>query len=92
MKGIREELAAVPAELRRALRIVPHGAEAMIEKEGRRLVNLATNNYLSLATHPEVIEAAVRALREDGAGAGSSRLILGTSPRVAALEDSLAGL
>lgn len=92
MKWMKDALAAIPPEMRRSLRITPRGAEPMIERDGRRLVNLASNNYLSLATHPEVIEAAIRAAREDGGGSGSSRLILGTSPRVVELEEALAAL
>jgi 8-amino-7-oxononanoate synthase len=92
VKEIRDELDQVPPELRR--RMVPQirGGDPIIERDGRILINFTANNYLSLATHPEIIEAAARAAREDGAGAGSSRLITGTSPRLARLEEELARL
>ena len=64
----------------------------MIEIEGRWLVNLSSNNYPSLASEPRVIAAAAEALCADGAGAGASRLVSGTSPRLVALEERLARL
>jgi 8-amino-7-oxononanoate synthase len=89
---MREELDRVPPELRR--RIVPQirGGDPVIDRDGSRLINFTANNYLSLASHPEVTEAAARAAREDGAGAGSSRLITGTFPRLLKLEEELARL
>ncbi len=90
MNWMEEELAAIPGDLRRALRPRVHGAAPHVEENGRRLINFTSNNYLSLVHHPEVIEGATVALREDGAGAGSARLITGTSPRVVTLEEELA--
>lgn len=87
---MQEELAAIPEDLRRTLRSRARGAAPYVEEDGRRLVNFTSNNYLSLAHHPEVVEGAMAALREDGAGAGSARLITGTSPRVVVLEEELA--
>ncbi|ORX08051.1 8-amino-7-oxononanoate synthase [Mycolicibacillus trivialis] len=42
-------------------------------------LDLASNDYLGLATHPAVIDAGVAALRTWGAGAGGSRLVTGTT-------------
>ncbi len=45
---------------------------------GKRVVNMSSNNYLGLANHPKVREAAVRAVEEWGVGAGAVRWIGGT--------------
>ena len=54
------------------------------------MILLCSNDYLGLATHPDVIHAAVRATEQYGAGAGSARLICGTLPPHVELETSLA--
>jgi glycine C-acetyltransferase len=46
--------------------------------DGRDVVNLSSNNYLGLTTHPKLREAALRAVRELGVGSGSVRTIAGT--------------
>lgn len=53
-------------------------------------INLASNDYLGLSRHPEVIAAAQRALAEWGTGATSSRLVVGTTAAHLAFEDDLA--
>lgn len=58
--------------------------------EGRRLLNLASNNYLGLTTHPRVVAAAAEALARYGAGAGASRLIAGHLTIHEELEQALA--
>ena len=57
---------------------------------GRPAVLLCSNNYLGLASHPEVTEAAVRAARDWGASSVSSRLISGHMTAHAALEEKIA--
>ncbi len=54
----------------------PTGARARFD--GREVVNLASNNYLGLASHPRMNEAAARAAAELGAGTGAVRTIAGT--------------
>ncbi|NLH98654.1 MAG: glycine C-acetyltransferase [Chthonomonadales bacterium] len=49
-----------------------------ITVDGKRVVNLSSNNYLGLANHPRLKEAAIRAVQEWGAGAGAVRTIIGT--------------
>src|SRR4029077_19057918 len=46
--------------------------------DGREVLNLCANNYLGLADHPEVIEAAKAALERWGFGLASVRFICGT--------------
>src|SRR3954452_11998086 len=55
----------------------PLGATAKLEGVGEVIV-LCSNNYLGLADHPEVIEAAHQGLRDYGAGTASVRFICGT--------------
>lgn len=56
------------------------------------LIDLAGNDYLSLRTHPRVLEASADAARQHGAGAGASRLVTGTWPVHDQLESALAEL
>jgi 8-amino-7-oxononanoate synthase len=56
------------------------------------LIDLAGNDYLGLAGHPEVIAAAVAALKTYGLGATASRLVRGSTDVHAELESELAGL
>lgn len=58
--------------------------------DGRSLICLCSNNYLGLANHPELIEAACRAARDFGVGAGASRLISGSMRIHRELEERLA--
>ena len=62
------------------------------ERDGRRLLSFSCNDYLNLAQHPQVIEAAVEAAQRYGVGAGASRLVTGNHPLYAALESRLARL
>ncbi|MGP2440297.1 8-amino-7-oxononanoate synthase [Streptomyces sp. JW3] len=57
---------------------------------GSPLLDLASNDYLGLARHPEVTEAAARATRTWGAGATGSRLVTGSTELHAELEAELA--
>lgn len=60
------------------------------EVEGKRLLNFASNDYLNLAHHPKVVEAARQAASEAGAGAGASALVTGRTPWHVRLEKTLA--
>lgn len=66
----------------------PQGPRVTIA--GKELINLASNNYLGLATHPRLVEAAAKATRELGVGAGAVRTIAGTLSIHLALEEKLA--
>jgi 8-amino-7-oxononanoate synthase len=63
---------------------------ARVSRHGKPMVMLGSNNYLGLANHPKVIEAAVKAIREHGTGACSSRLLTGTTSLHTRLEKKLA--
>ncbi len=54
----------------------PNAAESRFD--GHEVINLASNNYLGLTTHPKLIEAAMEATRKYGAGSGAVRTISGT--------------
>lgn len=56
----------------------------------REFVMFGSNNYLGLATHPKVIEAAVEATRRYGAGSGGASLLCGTSRLHRELEERIA--
>ena len=57
---------------------------------GREVLSFASNDYLGLSTHPQVIAAAKAALERNGAGAGASPLIVGHKTEHAELESALA--
>ena len=64
------------------------GPEVIIK--GRRLLMMASNNYLGLTVHPEVIEAAIQALKRYGSGCTGSRFLNGTLELHEELEERLA--
>ena len=66
----------------------PTGARARFD--GRDVINLASNNYLGLANHPRVNEAAAKAALELGAGSGAVRTIAGSMSMHLALEQRFA--
>jgi 8-amino-7-oxononanoate synthase len=76
--------------LHRRLRLVesPQGPQVMLD--GRRVLLLCSNDYLGLAGHPRVREAAAEAALEWGAGAGAARLISGNMAPHRRLEERLA--
>lgn len=57
--------------------------------DGKRMLNLASNNYLGLAGHPRLKQAAKKAIDTYGAGATASRLIIGNHPVYEAAEQAL---
>jgi 8-amino-7-oxononanoate synthase len=76
--------------LRRRTRRIDGPQGPWVELEGRRVLLLCSNNYLGLAEHPAVREAAARAAQELGAGSGSARLVSGTMAIHEELEARLA--
>src|SRR6201996_3731793 len=76
--------------LRRRTRLVsgPQGPHVLLD--GRPVLLLCSNNYLGLADHPRVREAAAEAAMRWGVGAGASRLVSGTMTVHRRLERQLA--
>ncbi|MGH9672874.1 MAG: aminotransferase class I/II-fold pyridoxal phosphate-dependent enzyme, partial [Bryobacteraceae bacterium] len=60
------------------LRVLESACEPLCRVDGREVINLASNNYLGLANHPKLVEAAIEATRKYGAGSGAVRTITGT--------------
>ena len=58
--------------------------------DGREVINLASNNYLGLTTHPKLREAAIEATRKYGVGSGAVRTISGTMSLHMELEERIA--
>ena len=73
-----EEVGRIEAAgLLRRVRALESASEPEVTLNGKRVLCLASNNYLGLAAHPEVVDAAAEAAERYGAGAGSARLITG---------------
>lgn len=76
--------------LLRRLRTIESAPGAEVDLEGQRVLLFSSNNYLDLATHPQVTEAAISAIRRYGVGAGASRLVSGSLRPHRELEERLA--
>lgn len=76
--------------LRRQLREIESPQGPQIQTGGDELINFSSNDYLGLANHPKLKEAAIEAIERFGAGAGASRLICGSLKLFHDLEESLA--
>ncbi len=76
--------------LLRRLRTIASATGPTVMLEGREVILLSSNNYLGLATHPTVVEAAITATRRYGTGSGAARLVCGTLMPHEALETALA--
>lgn len=71
-------------------RSIESAQDPVVTIDGRRIVMLGSNNYLGLANHPEVKQAAIRAIERYGTGCAGSRLLNGTLDLHVELEDRLA--
>lgn len=72
------------------IRTIESPMDAWVTIEGQRRLNLCANNYLGLANHPRVREAAKRAIDAYGVGPGAVRSIAGTTALHVELERRLA--
>ena len=72
------------------LRVLESASAAESRFDGKQVVNLASNNYLGLTTHPKLREAAIEAVRKYGVGSGSVRTISGTMSLHMELEERIA--
>lgn len=90
-----QEIASDVQELKdrglfRTFRVVsgPQGPEIIID--GKKVLLMCSNDYLGLANHPELRDAALKAIEKYGVGAGSSRLISGNMELHIMLEERIA--
>lgn len=91
MAFVDQELEALREKgLFRTLRELQGPQQARSVFDGREVINLSSNNYLGLTTHPRLVEAAIRATEKYGAGSGSVRTIAGTMTLHEELEQKLA--
>src|SRR3954467_10868943 len=72
------------------LRILESESAAEARFDGKEVVNLASNNYLGLTTHPKLREAALAATKQFGVGSGAVRTISGTMSLHMQLEERIA--
>src|SRR5215469_15392874 len=72
------------------LRVLETESAAEARFDGKQVINLASNNYLGLTTHPKLREAAIDAVRKFGAGSGAVRTISGTMSLHMQLEERIA--
>jgi glycine C-acetyltransferase len=72
------------------LRILESPTAAESKFDGHDVINLASNNYLGLTTHPKLIQAALDAVRDFGVGSGAVRTISGTMSLHMQLEERIA--
>jgi glycine C-acetyltransferase len=88
---LSSELVALREQgLYRRLRVLDDEQKARTSIDGRLVVNLSSNNYLGLTTHPKLRERALAATRALGVGSGSVRTIAGTMQIHMELERKLA--
>jgi len=78
--------------IRRRLRPISSRIGPRIVVDGRSILQFCSNDYLGITSHPAVTRAAEMALARYGTGAGSARLVVGTSSPHCELEEALAQL
>mgnify|MGYP001586494760 FL=1 len=76
--------------LLRTLRRINSAQGPRVKIDGREIILLSSNNYLGLANHPRVKEAAIRVIEKYGFGSGASRLISGNMTLHEELEERIA--
>jgi glycine C-acetyltransferase len=72
------------------LRVLEDEQEPVCTFDGKKVINLASNNYLGLTTHPKLREAALAATKKYGVGSGAVRTIAGTMRIHLELEEKIA--
>jgi len=76
--------------LLRKLICIKSSENSHIVSEGRVYANFSSNDYLSLSAHPDIVKAAISALKKYGFGSGASRLLSGTYDSHMRLEERIA--
>jgi glycine C-acetyltransferase len=88
---LADEIAELKKQnLYRPMRVLSSPQAAEVVVDGKQLISLSSNNYLGLATHPRLVEAALAATRELGVGSGAVRTIAGDMSIHERLETELA--
>ncbi|MCY3736129.1 MAG: glycine C-acetyltransferase [Gemmatimonadaceae bacterium] len=88
---LEEQLARIEEDgLYKRERVIAGPQQAAVDVAGRHVLNMCANNYLGLAGHPEIVEAARASLDEWGYGLSSVRFICGTQPIHHELESRIA--
>ena len=88
---IKEEIAALQeAGLYTNIRTLGSAQGAWLMVDGKKVLNFCSNNYLGLANHPKIAEAAKKAIDKYGVGPGAVRTIAGTMDLHTKLEERLA--
>jgi glycine C-acetyltransferase len=72
------------------LRVLDDEQAPVCTFDGKKVINLASNNYLGLTTHPKLREASIDAVKKYGAGSGAVRTIAGTMKIHMELEEKIA--
>lgn len=72
------------------LRVLEDEQASVCTFDGKNVINLASNNYLGLTTHPKLREAALEATKKYGVGSGAVRTIAGTMSIHMELEEKIA--
>jgi glycine C-acetyltransferase len=72
------------------LRVLDDEPGAVCSYDGKKVINLASNNYLGLAAHPKLREVAIDAIKKYGVGSGAVRTIAGTMRIHMELEEKIA--
>ncbi|MFH1723931.1 MAG: glycine C-acetyltransferase [Elusimicrobiota bacterium] len=91
MSFLREDLAALERDgLAITLRILGGSQEPVSVIDGKKVINLTSNNYLALTTHPKLMRAAKEAIDRYGVGTAAVRTIIGTMDIHQELERRLA--
>src|SRR5437660_4308315 len=72
------------------LRVLEDAQAPECTVDGKHVINLASNNYLGLTTHPKLREAAIAALTKYGVGSGAVRTVSGTMTIHMELEEKIA--
>ena len=90
-RTIHDWLSELPEDQFRRLKAVEPESSGMVRwADGRSLVDFASNDYLGLSHHPELINRANQWMQAWGTGARASRLISGNFPALVELEQKLA--
>jgi glycine C-acetyltransferase len=84
LNGLREQ------KLYQKLRVLETEQLPVSRFDGREVINLSSNNYLGLTTHPKLKQRALEAIEQFGVGSGAVRTIAGTMTLHMALEEKIA--